>query len=144
MRNIPFEFKEPSTHCEPPDSFVLPISKGIQSKKNLFAGFASAGKFPEYFGGNWDAFFDCLRDFEWISEKKIIILHGDLPLSGNEADCRTYLELLQATTKDWTDSIGRSNLANAFTGFSSHELLVVFPEAVRRDISNLLLGHSRD
>ncbi|MFR9164902.1 MAG: barstar family protein [Dysgonomonas sp.] len=37
-------------------------------------------RFPNYFGFNWNALLDCLRDFDWIEEKYIILIH-DCPLN---------------------------------------------------------------
>ena len=141
MMNISFEFIDPLTYRNPEGSFVLRIPKGIQSKENLFAAFESAGQFPEYFGSNWDAFFDCLRDFEWVQEKTIVILHGDLPLSGNATICRIYLETLQSAMEDWTASAARSNIGNDPKEFSNHELVVAFPSTLQRNISSVLFGH---
>lgn len=139
--NIAFEFTDPLTYHSPAGSFVLKVPEGIQSKARLFAAFESAGQFPEYFGSNWDAFFDCLRDFEWIQEKKIVILHRDLPLSENAPICRTYLETLQSAIEDWTASAVRSNIGDAPEEFRNHELVVVFPSTLRQVISGVLFGH---
>ncbi|WP_411886570.1 barstar family protein [Polaromonas sp. YR568] len=134
--NIAFEFIDPLTYRNPAGSFVLKVPEGIQFKASLFAAFESAGKFPEYFGSNWDAFFDCLRDFGWIQEKKIVILHQDLPLSENASDCRIYLETLQSAIEDWAASVD-----DASTESNSHQLVVAFPSTLRQDISSVLFGH---
>jgi hypothetical protein len=38
---------------------------GCEDKATLLARVAAALEFPGYFGGNWDAFFDCLADLSW-------------------------------------------------------------------------------
>jgi hypothetical protein len=38
----------------------------ITNEEELFASLAAALRFPEYFGMNWDALDDCLRDLDWI------------------------------------------------------------------------------
>jgi hypothetical protein len=35
-------------------------------KASLLAGFAAAGRFPAWVGGNWDALQDALRDLSWM------------------------------------------------------------------------------
>ncbi|MBI3149753.1 MAG: barstar family protein [Betaproteobacteria bacterium] len=67
------------------DNFVLRVLAGIRSKAELLAALASAGHFPGCFGGNWDALQDCLLDLSWISNRKVLVVHSDLPLPGNPA-----------------------------------------------------------
>ena len=51
-------------------------AKEIRSEQQLFAGVSQALQFPEWFGYNWDAFNDCLRDLEWLPGKGyVLILH---------------------------------------------------------------------
>ncbi|WP_206360505.1 barstar family protein [Pseudomonas viridiflava] len=38
----------------------------VRSVKDLFAVVASAMKFPDYFGNNWDALDECLGDMDWF------------------------------------------------------------------------------
>jgi hypothetical protein len=40
---------------------------GCADKAGLLARTAEALAFPAWFGGNWDAFFDCLADLGWRS-----------------------------------------------------------------------------
>ncbi len=112
-------------------SFVVNVPAGISSKAELLASVAAAGRFPDYFGGNWDALLDCLRDFDWIGENQIIIKHGDLPLRTNPTECRTYLEILREAVVDWARTPARESVP-------AHELRVMFPEQVRRDTTALL------
>ncbi|AYQ27476.1 MULTISPECIES: barstar family protein [unclassified Polaromonas] len=139
--NISFEFINTFIYRNPADSYLLEIPKGVSSKASLFAAFESAGQFPEYFGSNWDAFSDCLRDFGWVQEKQIVILHRDLPLAENAADCRIYLETLQAAIEDWTASPARLDIGDASTDSITQELAVVFPANLRQDITTMLFGH---
>ena len=50
----------------------------INSKDELLTVYSIKLKFPSYFGFNWDALFDCLRDLDWIEQKTIIIYHPQL------------------------------------------------------------------
>jgi hypothetical protein len=38
----------------------------ISSEEELLSAVAEALRFPDYFGGNWDALDDCLRDMNWL------------------------------------------------------------------------------
>src|SRR5205814_1896101 len=89
-----FEYTDSQDSMCEQDDFVLRVPGGIRSKAELLAALASAGRFPDYFGGNWDALQDCLRDLSWISNRKVVIMHSDLPLHDSPAECRTYLEIL--------------------------------------------------
>jgi len=47
---------------------------GVQDKSELLARIASAMKFPDAFGVNWDALTDCLRDLSWLDPKGVLIV----------------------------------------------------------------------
>lgn len=40
-------------------------ARGITSRPAFLDAFAGALHFPDYFGRNWDAFEECLRDLSW-------------------------------------------------------------------------------
>lgn len=49
----------------------------VVSNEELLGRVADLMQFPEYFGGNWDALEECLRDLEWLSAKGYVLsLHG--------------------------------------------------------------------
>ncbi len=136
-----FEYADsPESVCEQ-DDFVLRVPAGIRSKAELLAALASAGNFPDYFGENWDALQDCLRDLSWIRNRKVVVVHSDLPLHGNPAECRTYLEILQTTLADWTESV-KSDATEPPPEWSyvDHELRVVFPPQAEAVVARLVAG----
>lgn len=45
----------------PPTGALVVDGAGSRTRAGLFAGWASALSFPDYFGHNWDALLDCLR-----------------------------------------------------------------------------------
>ncbi len=52
-------------------------ARGIVSKPAFLDAFARALHFPDYFGRNWDAFEECLRDLSWgnfTGAKGVIII----------------------------------------------------------------------
>jgi len=93
------------------------------SKEQLMAAFAGALKLPAYFGFNWDALEECLRD-RLEAAQHLVVVHKDLPLAESPEDQRTYLRLLRDLARD--DSPAR------FTA--------VFPEAVRSHVLELAAG----
>jgi hypothetical protein len=119
-----FVFGAENGHLSAGD-FVLRLSAGIQDTPSLFSHYVEAGHFPTYFGHNWNALNDCLRDFSWIDQKRILIIHDDLPLSNNESELLTYLEILADAVDLWKRH-------------EQHELLVVFPQEVEAAVARLL------
>ena len=75
---------------------VVRIPFGISRKHSLFRCFASALQFPGYFGGNWDAFRECLLDLNWLDPppSRIVVIHDDLPFVPGQKDLSIYLSLL--------------------------------------------------
>jgi hypothetical protein len=138
MMHTPFEFAASVGHDASAEKFFLKVPAGIQSKGELLAELARAGKFPEYFGGNWDALLDCLRDFGWVREKQIVILHSDVPLHANPVDCRTYLETLREAADDWACAAGQPEATTDASPFPPHELRVIFPVSGRRTVTGML------
>lgn len=119
----PFLFDTENSHLAAED-FVLRLPEGIREKSSLLSYYAKTGHFPDYFGNNWDALNDCLRDFSWIQQKRIVIVHRDLPLSGNEKELLVYLEILKDALRSWYSS-------------EQHKLLVIFPPETQATTTRL-------
>ena len=88
----------------PPTGFALKVIKGRQCKTpaNLFAEFARALKFPDYFGHNWDALEECLADLEWLPAKGYILLITDAEcVLPDEDEYETFLEILRDAGEAW-------------------------------------------
>jgi RNAse (barnase) inhibitor barstar len=96
--------------------FVVHLS-GINDKEELFKQLSDRLEIPDYFGYNWDAMSDCLRDFHWIKQQKIILVHDDFPQL-NEHELSAYLQILFEAVQDWKEG-------------EEHSFEVVFPESVR-------------
>ncbi|KWA11575.1 hypothetical protein WT37_21165 [Burkholderia territorii] len=79
---------------------------------------------PGYFGFNWNALFDCLRDFHWISERTVVIVHDELP-ELEPSEMKTYFEVLRDAVTDW--KVGEA-----------HSLQVVFDERDRARIEAVM------
>src|SRR5690348_10822899 len=70
------------------------IPSGITEPQQLMNALFDTLQLPGYFGFNWDALSDCLRDFHWLNVPRILIIHHDLPLV-LQKDRLNYLEVLE-------------------------------------------------
>jgi hypothetical protein len=81
------------------------ISADIKSKDQLLRFFQERLRLP-YFGMNWDALQDCLRDLSWLGESEIIIFHEGLPLLPLK-DLKIYLSVLSDAVESWEAEPGK-------------------------------------
>src|SRR5688572_27797237 len=82
------------------EALVARVDADIQTEQQLLECLYEQLAFPRHFGFNWNALFDCLRDFHWIDRKKIMIVHEGLPKLPAE-DLKIYLEILRDAISDW-------------------------------------------
>lgn len=98
----------------------------ISDSRALLRSVADALSFPAYYGENWNALFDCLRDFHWTDKRSIVLVHEDVPhIPGDEL--KVYLEVLREAAADW--NVGEP-----------HELTIVFDENNRDAVADALRG----
>ena len=117
-----FRFGRRSSHEEDECSATLP--SGCETREELFDAFKSTLGLPEYFGGNWDALSECLRDLSWISQHTVVLIHTGRPLVSDD-EFRTYIDVLRECITDWKEG-------------EEHSLIVVFPEELRSTVSALM------
>ena len=84
-----------------PDTLVVRLPIQIRSKQKLLGILAKRLRFPRYFGGNWDALEECLRDLSWLSAKKIVLQHPALPFSQESENREIYLAVLKSAAEFW-------------------------------------------
>lgn len=96
------------------EAVCVTVPNAISSKANLLKLLSRDLSFPNTFGENWDALFDCLCDLSWIREKRVVIAHESVPTLPVD-DLRTYLGVLNDAVASWRDNPG------------AHELIVIFP-----------------
>lgn len=85
--------------------FVLPGS-AIASKVDLLQTCAEIMHFPDYFGYNWDAFEDCLTDFEWLPAQGYVLFY-DQPETFAQADPEdwaTLMDILEFAVDSWAQT----------------------------------------
>ncbi len=109
-----FEFVSDLTGFRAPGSFVARLPGRLRRREDLFRALAKALNLPGYFGQNWDALEECLRDRSWLGKNEpVVLLHTQLPLT-DSGQRQTYVEILR-------------NAQSASGGL----LRVVFPQSVR-------------
>lgn len=113
--------------------FVLTIPAGINSKSELLQKIATAGRFPDYFGKNWDALNECLCDFEWVQERSIVLTHHDIPLHDIPTDCATYIQILRTAINSWSKPVDAKEKLFGIP----HDFRVIFPTMAREMLDAL-------
>jgi hypothetical protein len=108
---LPFELTDtPNTRA---DARCVVLPSGIRSVPELLQAWYERLLLPGYFGFNWDALSDCLRDLHWVDEREVLVHHMDLPALSDDELC-TYLEVLAESITSWGDA-------------DPHRLVVSFP-----------------
>jgi len=122
-----FVFATDSNFARGDDALIVDVPLYLEDKKALFAWYANSLSLPNYFGANWDALDECLRDLSWIQQRKIILVHSKLPLSGNKADQLTYVEMLNSVVQSWNSD-------------DAHDITVIFDPSCQSAINALTAG----
>jgi RNAse (barnase) inhibitor barstar len=73
------------------------------SRAGFFTEIARVLRFPDYFGRNWDAVYDCLTDLHWLpAEGYVLLLDGFGALARNAPDqWETGLNVLREASAFW-------------------------------------------
>jgi len=100
---------------------ILIVPKNIQTKEDLFAAYRNGLNFPDYFGNNWDALYDCLIDLSWIDNNTIQIIHDDIPFEKNSNEQAIYLNVLLDVLSAWNDN-------------PAHNIIIYFSESYRQTL----------
>jgi hypothetical protein len=97
----------------------------IGTKKELLDALDAGLGFPDYFGGNWDAFDECIRDLSWLDPVQVVLIHEDLPMRADCASLKTYLSILHDAAAYWKAK-------------PEHDLVVVFPVECEAAVRGLM------
>ena len=77
-------------------TLVVRIPANINRKRKMLALYSGQLRFPAYFGWNWDAFEECLRDLSWLDGvRQGIVAHRDLPVAESPEQQEIYLSILR-------------------------------------------------
>jgi RNAse (barnase) inhibitor barstar len=101
-----------------PAGFALRLVNGRKcgTPVDLFAEFARALEFPDYFGHNWDALEECLADLEWLPAKGYVILVTDAQavIPDDDEEYETLLEVLSDAGEAWSKGQAGNGRVTAF------------------------------
>lgn len=78
--------------------------KEIPDESSVFEKFWELLKFPDYFGWNWHAFYDCLRDLQWLSSDYhiLIIESAESALSEDDVAREEFFRSLFRAGQRWS------------------------------------------
>lgn len=73
------------------------------SLEELFREYVREFSFPEYFGWNWAAFDECMKELDWLPARRYltIITRADEVLSEESGELATYLRQLDDIGRHW-------------------------------------------
>lgn len=109
-----------------PGTYVARVPHGIDRKSMLLRSLAQQLKFPDYFGNNFDALEECLKDFSWLPGcRQVVIIHTHLPMHWSRTIVVTYLQILRDAVALWNAD-------------GQLQMDVYFPEMVRSEIARYL------
>lgn len=74
-----------------------------RDKRGVLARISAAFAFPRWFGGNWDALYDCLNDLEWLAARGhlLVLEHADELRRAAPEDFVTLLDVLEESARAW-------------------------------------------
>ncbi|MFI5764344.1 barstar family protein [Streptomyces sp. NPDC051563] len=82
---------------------------GVRSKAELMRRCGAALEVPEYFGGNWDALADALRDLSWLPAapgRLLVVTSWRAYAEARPADWETLSEILEEAVDFWRAGSG--------------------------------------
>jgi hypothetical protein len=91
----PFLFSEDPAAYRAAGALVVRIPAKARGKEKLLSVLAAKLRFPRYFGHNWDALEECLRDLSWLGDQpRVVIVHEALPFSSAGETLSIYQGIL--------------------------------------------------
>jgi len=118
-----FEYYDSASALAPGGSYVAVVPGGVANTEQLLQVLNVRLKLPEYFGFNWNALEECLRDFHWLITRTIVLIHEDVPPL-DHGDLMNYINVLDESVRHW-----RSR--------KDHEFVVAFPRSSQTKLEQL-------
>jgi RNAse (barnase) inhibitor barstar len=77
--------------------------RDCDDSETAIARIAETLRFPEWFGGNWDAMADCLNDLSWLPAAGYLLLmeHADAWREADAEGFTTWLEIADEAAERW-------------------------------------------
>jgi hypothetical protein len=86
--------------------FAVRVVRGNKMLRldDLYDEFAAAFQFPDYFGGNWAAFDECLADLEWLPARGYVLLVSnaiEVLSEEPEKQFAMFVRILSGICEEW-------------------------------------------
>jgi hypothetical protein len=122
----------------------LPLN--IKTEGALLDALSVALSFPGYFGRNWNALEECIRDLSWLIPGDVVLIHKDLPLADDRAALVIYLSILRDAVGNWETkgsnliyaSPEKRDAAGECEMLVKRKFSVIFPTDTRSTVENVL------
>jgi hypothetical protein len=113
----PFVFIASRAFAALPDGVCLVFLSGenLRTTADLMNSFAVAFGFPDYFGRNWNALYDCLVDLDWLppagyavvisGANAILVDEPSHPEFEEPSDLAVLLDLLHRVSEEWNTPV---------------------------------------
>lgn len=85
----------------------------MQKSDGLDDEFAAAMQFPWYYGGNWPAFDECLKDLSWMRAGGylLFIFHSEkILIDEDPQQFSVFVRILQEVGEEWSEPVEGSEL----------------------------------
>jgi len=127
------------------------LPAGIKSEGALLNALSVALQFPDYFGGNWNALDECIRNLSWLPPGDVMLSHEDLPLAGDRAPLLNYLSILKDAVEKWNTtgsnlifvSPEKRDMTREHALLVKRKLLVVFPLETQHVVQSILADEQK-
>ena len=94
------------------------------TRGGLLGALSRGLRFPRYFGRNWDALDECLRDLAWLDGvERVAVVHEGMPFSPRGELWETYLAILHEAAVDRASRGVRPSLVAVFSNRMQSEEL---------------------
>lgn len=88
--------------------YIMLDAERMRSTSGLFDEFSSQLQFPGFFGNNWNALSDCLRDLEWLPAAGwvLVVLNSTHLLSDAEKEqMEFFVRVIHQVADEWSEDV---------------------------------------